>query len=91
MLRAIPEPSDALRTEVKRLQDEAKAFAAARDQAKPQEVRDREMRNKFRTMQAKLEANVKRKSVLEADIKELECKLAKQQEALAQLETICQD
>jgi hypothetical protein len=29
------------------------------------------MRNKFRTMQGKLEANVKRKSVLEAKIKEL--------------------
>jgi chromosome segregation ATPase len=77
--------------EVKRLQDEAKAIAMARDQAKPQEVRDREMRNKFRTMQGKLEANVKRKSVLEADIKELETKLAKQREALANLEAICQD
>jgi uncharacterized coiled-coil protein SlyX len=42
-------------------------------------------------MQGKLEANVKRNSVLEADIKELEAKLAKQQEALANLEAICQD
>jgi chromosome segregation ATPase len=77
--------------EVKRLQDEAKALAVARDQAKPQEVRDREMRSKFRTMQGKLEANIKRKSVLEADIKDLEAKLAKQQEALATLEAICQE
>jgi chromosome segregation ATPase len=91
VLKVLPEPSEALRMEVKRLQDEAKALAVARDQAKPQEVRDREMRSKFRTMQGKLEANVKRKSVLEADIKDLEAKLAKQQEALANLEAICQD
>jgi uncharacterized coiled-coil protein SlyX len=91
VLKVLPEPSEALCTEVKRLQDEAKALAVARDQAKPQEVRDREVRDKFRTMQGKLEAIVKRKSVLEADIKELEAKLAKQQEALANLEAICQD
>jgi uncharacterized coiled-coil protein SlyX len=87
----LPDPSEALRLEVKRLQDEAKALAVARDQAKPQEVRDRETRNKFRTLQGKLEANVKRKSTLEADIRALEVKLAKQQEALATLEAICQE
>jgi hypothetical protein len=71
------------------MQEAAKALAAARDQAKPQDVRDREMRNRFRTMQDKLEANVKRKSALETDIQELEGKLAKQKEALFQLETVC--
>jgi chromosome segregation ATPase len=91
VLKVIPEPSEALRAEVQRLQEAAKALAMARDQAKPQEVRDREMRSRFRTLQGKLEANVKRKSVLEADIKELQAKLAKQQEALAILEDICQE
>jgi predicted RNase H-like nuclease (RuvC/YqgF family) len=91
VLKEIHEPSEVLQSELQRLQAEAKALAVARDNAKPKEVRENEMRSKFRTMQAKLEANVQRKSVLEADIKELEGKLAKQQAALSLLEATCMD
>jgi uncharacterized coiled-coil protein SlyX len=87
VVRELPEPSSALKSELTRLQAEAKEW----DNAKPQEVREREMRGRFRTMQSKLEANVKRKSLLEAEVRDLEARLAKQMAALATLETTCME
>jgi chromosome segregation ATPase len=89
VIQDLPEPSPALEQELQRLQSAAKAYATARDQAKPTETREREMRNRFRTLQGKLEANVKRRSVLEADLAELESKVAKTKEALLKLESVC--
>jgi chromosome segregation ATPase len=89
VIATLPEPSPALDQELQRLQAAAKAYAAARDQAKPPETRERELRNRFRTLHSKLEANVRRKSSLEADLADMESKVAKLKEALLKLDSIC--
>jgi hypothetical protein len=89
VIQDLPEPSPALEKELQRLQSAAKAYATARDQAKPPETRGGEMRNRFRTLQGTLEANVERRSILEADLAELESKVAKTKEALLKLESVC--
>jgi hypothetical protein len=87
-LRGLTSPPAGLVAEVEKLRARAEEAAAERDVAKPREVRDRELRNRYKEVQGKLDKNKDKQAKLAGRIEDLADELAKARKAMEELEDI---
>jgi TolA-binding protein len=86
VIKKMSDPSKGLLQQLDEMRKQADKWAELRDEAKPKEVRDRELRNKYREVQGKLDRNQYKLRQQIQEVEDLRSKLAKAEAYCQQLE-----